>query len=244
MKIKLPFQYQFKINKQYKAVKKILPIGCDCHPAYMISKLELREQSLPFDWLDTKPVLALDYAYKNINNRFTDFLSNLKKNEVGKVFAQKYPEALFYHFDDLIENKELQNKINQRIANFLKLYDSKPCYFLHTLTSNCITTPENIEYVKQSIINFTTILKKNDQLILYLRFDESLEENNKNAKLLQEFITSLPQVRLVFYIRCKDKFGIWGDEKQYQKLIKELGVKTKLKGLKFSIKKLKPHNIR
>ncbi len=63
MKINLPFQYQLKLNKHYKLVKEILPIGCDCHPAYMLSKLELRKESLPFDWLDTKPHLALNFAF-------------------------------------------------------------------------------------------------------------------------------------------------------------------------------------
>lgn len=238
MKIKLPLRYQFKINKQYKAVKKILPIGCDCHPAYMISKLELREESLPFDWLDTKPLMALNYAFQNINDGFTYFLKNLKKSETGKVFAEKYPEALFYHFDDLIENKKFQNKIEQRVGRFLKLYNTKPCYFLHTLTSNCIDTEENIEIIKQSIINFKSLLKNNDELIIYLRFDESFDENKEMAKLLQEFIGCLTQVRLVKYIRFKDEFGIWGNESQYQKLICELGIRKRFYGFKIKIEKL------
>lgn len=238
MKIKLPLRYQFKINKQYKAVKKILPIGCDCHPAYMISKLELREESLPFDWLDTKPLMALNYAFQNINDGFTYFLKNLKKSETGKVFAEKYPEALFYHFDDLIENKKFQNKIEQRVGRFLKLYNTKPCYFLHTLTSNCIDTEENIEIIKQSINNFKSLLKNNDELIIYLRFDESFDENKEMAKLLQEFIGCFAQVRLVKYIRFKDEFGIWGNESQYQKLIFELGIRKRFCGFKIKIEKL------
>ena len=239
MKIKLPFHYQLKINKQYKTIKSILPIGCDCHPAYMLSKLELREESLPFDWLDTKPLLALNYAYQNINNRFTYFLKDLKKSEIGKVFADKYPEALFYHFDDLIENDKLQNKIKKRVDRFLKFYQTDECYFLHTLTSNSIETFDNVEYVKQSIINFKSLLKNNDELIIYLRFDESFDENKENAILLQEFTDSLSQVRLIKYIRFKDKFGIWGDESQYKILIKELGIRTRFSGLKINIEKLK-----
>lgn len=239
MKIKLPFHYQIKISKQYKTIKSILPIGCDCHPAYMVSKLELRQESLPFDWLDTKPLLALNYAYQNINNRFTYFLKDLKKSEIGKVFADKYPEALFYHFDDLIENDKLQNKIKIRVDRFLKFYQTDECYFLHTLTSNSIETFDNVEYVKQSIINFKSLLKNNDELIIYLRFDESFEEHKENAQLLQDFADSLSQVRLIKYLRFKDKFGIWGDESQYKKLMNELGIKTKFSGLKINIEKLK-----
>lgn len=239
MKIKLPFHYQLKINKQYKPLKSILPIGCDCHPAYMISKLELRNESLPFDWLDTKPSLALYYAFINIKDNFSDFLIDLKKNEKGKVFAEKYPEALFYHFDDLIENVQLQNKIRQRIARFLELRSSKSCYYLHTLPSSGIATTENLEFVKESIVNFQSLLKNNDELIIYLRFDESFEEHKEKAQLLQDFADSLSQVRLIKYLRFKDKFGIWGDESQYKKLMHELGIKTKFSGLKINIEKLK-----
>ena len=146
MKIKLPFNYQLKIKKNYRSLKNIMPIGSDCHPAYMVSKLELRKESLPFDWLDTKPLHALSYAQKNITERFSFFLKDLKKNEAEKVFADKYPHALFYHFDDLIDNKQLQNKIEQRINRFLKLYDSDACYFLHTLTSSCIQSSEDLDY--------------------------------------------------------------------------------------------------
>lgn len=160
MKIKLPFQYQLKISKQYKAIKSILPIGCDCHPAYMVSKLELREESLPFDWLDTSPSRALNYAFVNIKNHFSDFLIDLRITEKGKVYANEFPEALFYHFDDLIENEQLQNKIRQRIARFLELRSSKSCYYLHTLPSIGIVTNENLEFVKQSISNFKSLLKK------------------------------------------------------------------------------------
>lgn len=239
MKIKLPFHYQLKVNKQYKAIKKILPIGCDCHPAYMLSKLELREESLPFDWLDTKPLLALNYAHQNINDCFAYFLEDIRKSEIGKVFAAKYPEALFYHFDDLTENKKLQDKIRKRVDRFLKLYQTDDCYFLHTLTSSCIEKADNIEFVKQSISKFKTLLKNNDELIIYLRFDESFEENIENTELLQEFTDSLPQVRLIKYIRFKSKFGIWGDETQYKSLLKELGIKTRFRSLKFNIEKLK-----
>lgn len=239
MKIKLPFHYQLKINKQYKPLKSILPIGCDCHPAYMISKLELRNESLPLDWLDTKPSLALYYAFINIKDNFSDFLIDLKKNEKGKVFAEKYPEALFYHFDDLIENVQLQNKIRQRIARFLELRSSKSCYYLHTLPSSGIATTENLEFVKESIVNFQSLLKNNDELIIYLRFDESFEEHKEKAELLQDFADSLSQVRLIKYLRFKDKFGIWGDESQYKKLMHELGIKTKFSGLKINIEKLK-----
>ena len=145
-----------------------MPIGCDCHPAYMLSKLELRNKSLPFDWLDTKPHLALRYAYETIKTEFQFFLTDLTKNEEGKVFSQKHPEALFYHFDDLIENKILQNKIQERSQRFLKVYKKQPCYFVHTLTSQTIANKEDLELSIAAITQFKILLKPNDELLLYL----------------------------------------------------------------------------
>ena len=228
MKINLPFQYQLKINKQYKPVKALLPIGCDCHPAYMLSKLELRKESLPFDWLDTKPHLALNFAFETIQSEFRFFLNDLDKNEQGKVFSQKHPEALFYHFDDLIENKDFQKKIEERTQRFLKLYKNKACYFLHTVTSQAIETESDLQFVIQSIDKFSSILKPNDELLIYLRFDESINENSQNAQLLENAIQSYPQVKMISYVRHKEKFGIWGDETYYKKLVNNIGIHTKI----------------
>ena len=103
MKIKLPFHYQLKINKQYKPLKSILPIGCDCHPAYMISKLELRNESLPFDWLDTKPSLALHYAFINVkDNAFLD----------PTIIPDGDPVAKFTYQGQTYNNVPRENLIN------------------------------------------------------------------------------------------------------------------------------------
>jgi hypothetical protein len=239
MKINLPFQYQLKMNKQYKPVKALLPIGCDCHPAYMLSKLELRKESLPFDWLDTKPHLALNFAFETIQSEFHFFLSDLDKNEQGKVFSQKHPEALFYHFDDLIENQDFQKKIKERTQRFLKLYKNKACYFLHTVTSQAIKEESDLQFVIQSIDNFSSILKPNDELLIYLRFDESLNENRYHAQLLEKAIQSYPQVKMISYVRQKEEFGIWGDETYYKKLVNDIGIQTKIGLPKITLNKKK-----
>lgn len=239
MKINLPFQYQLQMNKQYKPVKALLPIGCDCHPAYMLSKLELRKESLPFDWLDTKSHLALNFAFETIQSEFHFFLSDLDKNEQGKVFSQKHPEALFYHFDDLIENKDFQKKIKERNQRFLKLYKNKACYFLHTVTSQAIEEESNLQFVIQSINKFSSILKPNDELLIYLRFDESLTENSHHAQLLEKAIQSYSQVKMISYVRKKEVFGIWGDETYYKKLVNDIGIQTKIGFPKISLNRKK-----
>ena len=216
--------YKLRISNRYHAKKSVMPIGCDCHPAYMLNKMELRKESLPFDWLDTKPSGALLYAFENIRDSFSSFIKDLKVNEQQKVFASTYPDALFYHFDDLIINKSLQKKIQQRCQNFLKIYNNKACYFIHNTTSLNFDNPEKVTSFVFSVQQFKTILKPTDELLVYLRYDESLYENQHYCETVMDSVNKLSNCRMIGYVREKEKFGIWGNETVYTKLLDDLGV--------------------
>ena len=237
MKINLPFQFQLKINRQYKSVKKLMPIGCDCFPAYMLSKLELRKESLPFDWLDTKSHLALNFAAETIQSNFDFFLDNLDKNNEGKVYSRKHPEALFYHFDDLIENVDFQLKLKERSNSFIETYKNKPCYFVHVITSLSIEQKNDLDFIIESISKFMHLLKSTDELLICLRFDESLDENSKHAEILENAVKIYSQVKIVSFVRQKNRFGIWGDETKYKQLIENLGIQITKSFPKISIAK-------
>lgn len=228
MKLRV-FKYVLKISRRFKSAKAIIPIGCDCHPAYMLNKAKLRKESLPFDWLDTEPRLALQYAFENIRDGFEFFTGNLEKNENGKVYANKYPEALFYHFDDLNTNHILQEKINLRINKLLNVIKSKPCYFIHNTKSNAFKTEGHVKDFVRSITNFITLLKPQDELLIYLRYDETLDENKLNCELLLSLVEPLESCKITPYIRYEKENGIWGDETKYNALIKSLGINLKNK---------------
>lgn len=55
----------------------LVPIGCDCHPAYVLQTLHLRHAAYPFDWLDTSSEAALQYVEDNLRSRFAWFLHGL-----------------------------------------------------------------------------------------------------------------------------------------------------------------------
>lgn len=236
MKLRL-FTYTIKISKQFKSTKAIIPIGCDCHPAYMLDKLKLRQKSLPFDWLDTEPLLAVKYAFENINNNFEFFAKNLKTNKEGKVFASKYPEALFYHFDDLITNTTLQKKVDVRIKRLLSIVRLTPCYYIHNTKSNAFKTEQEVDSFVKTISSFTTLLKPKDELLIYLRYDETLEENQLNCELLIRSIQPIKSCKIITYIKHEKKYGIWGDETKYKALIKTLGIHIKWKFPKIELLK-------
>ncbi|AUC84426.1 hypothetical protein CW731_03530 [Polaribacter sp. ALD11] len=229
MKIKLKITkkhcYDIILNKRWKSLKTIIPIGCDCHPAHMLEILNLRKQSLPFDWLDTEPIYSIKYAYENIVNKFNFFLRDLKEDNEGKVFSNKFKYSIFYHYDDLIINKKLQVKIQNRCINFIKLIKTKPIYFLNTVTSESINSNEKVKFFLNSVLEFQNILKRKDILIIYLRYDETQDENKLFCdKLIDELEFFDKNIRIIKYIREKKLFGIWGDEKKYTAFIRKIGI--------------------
>ncbi|MEN3322523.1 DUF1796 family putative cysteine peptidase [Mariniflexile soesokkakense] len=235
-------QFGVKINKQYGSNKAIIPIGCDCHPAYVLYKTKLRDESLPFDWLDIEPLLAMQYVYEMLRDSFRFFLADLSKNEEGKVYSKKYPEALFYHFDDLQTNIQFQNKIKLRINRLVHKTKYRPCCFLHNTTSEVFKTEKSVVDYMISVKNFITLLKPNDELLIYLRYDESLDENKQQCELLLNSIKPLKQCTIVSYIRKKAEFGLWGDENKYKTLINDLGIKYTLKFPKIEFFKIQINN--
>ena len=247
MKIKLKITkkhgYTLNISKRYKSIKTIVPIGCDCHPAYMLKALNLRKQSLPFDWLDTQSEYGIKYAHENINNQFKFFLSELKKNNEGKVYSNNYKYAVFYHYDDLITNKKLQLKIKERCIKLIELIKNKPIYFLNTVTSESINSNEKINIFLNSIITFKNILKRKDFLIIYLRYDETHDENKIFCdKLIDKLEMFHKNIKIIKYVREKELFGIWGDEKKYLKLIKKMGITIYPIFPKVTVNKIKHKN--
>lgn len=233
------FVYKLRISNQYHTKKSVIPIGCDCHPAYMLTKMELRKQSLPFDWLDTKTTVALQYAFENISNSFQFFMHELAVNDQQKVFASSYPDALFYHFDDLITNKALREKIHQRCEKLLEIYKSKNCYFVHNTTSVNFDSKTKVEDFIHSVQKFITLLKPKDELSIYLRFDESVSENQEYCEAVIKRVNKLPNCRMITYVREREKFGIWGDETKYEKLLNDLGIVRSIGWPKFRIIKKK-----
>lgn len=227
MKIKLPFQYLIKINRRYKPKKVILPIGYDCHPAYLLNSRTLRKHSLPFDWLLTTPYLALDYAYTNIKDNFKHFLDGLQKNQEGKVYAEKFPEAVFYHYDDLLTNSNLTFKLKERSNRFLKLFNNEVVCFLFVIPIVELNSDERLGLYKRSIIRFLKLLKTDDELLIYVRFENSLQENEVFYLKFIEEVRELHKLRIATLLLESQQYGLWGNERSYYDLLNALGVQQK-----------------
>lgn len=213
---------------KYTYNKIIVPIGCDCHPAYVLKKLDLRYTSLPFDWLNIEPKVGLSYVTDNIKNDFKYFISDLKINDDGYIVSSHYECAEFYHEKDLIENTNHQLKMKRRVDRFNEIIKNDIAY-LHMIPMKTLTNQDVVNEILENIIEFQAILKPSDTLSVYIRSDDKKHQNEAMYESLMNKSRGLNQVTVAKYIRNKDKYGQWGNEDKYNNLLTKVGIKLSKK---------------
>lgn len=222
------------IEKNYKCLRTIIPIGNDCHPAYTLQTLFLRNSSLPFDWLNIDPINSLDYVNKNLQNLFIDFLVKPYKNERGYFVSTKFPDTEFMHENELNTKKTIE-KFNRRIFRLLQIVKSEKVIYLHNFPVNSIKSEIQINEYIQNLKNFLNNITLDSTLHVYLRFDEHEKENND---LVNKLIVELDKLQVCYckYVRELNSFGVWGDKRKYPKLYKSLKIDIKITFPKIYIK--------
>lgn len=216
------------IERAYVCESPVISLGCDCHPAYVIRSLNLSRHGFPFDWMNTTPVKGIEFINKNIRDGFALFLADLCKNQSGYVVSGQFEAAEFMHYPELIENPETRNKLLCRSQRFLDYYNNRDCLFLFNVTSEGLEERDDALRFIESVKEFQAAANGRHKLLVYIRYDETFQENQNNCNLVEEGLGSLPNTRIAKYIRQKSIHGTWGDEKQYPKLLKSLGVKLRL----------------
>lgn len=224
------------IDKQYSASRLIVPIGCDCHPAYCLQKLHIRQHSFPFDWLNTAPVKAISYVAENIKNRFSHFLENLTHNEAGHLVSASYPFAEFIHEKELNVNQIAQQKFIRRQKRFLNALANQPVDLLFNIPVSEIKDLKDVDYFYQSVADLTIDIKSNDRICIYLRYDENLSENAALAEALLNQLLKLEKVSTTKYCRNLKRYGIWGNPDEYPQLLRSLEITLEKKFPKIYIK--------
>lgn len=215
------------VERRYKCNKEIIPLGCDCHPAHTLQKLNIRKTSLPFDWLNNDPIKSLLFVRENIETNFRDFLANLFRNARGHIVSEKYPYAEFMHEKNLVENKSDRDKFIRRIERFQHFLE-KEVYFLYNITSESLESEKNVYEFYNSVLEFSSLIRPKQTLCIYIRYDESLNENKIHCDKLLELLKEVKSVQTVNYIRNIKKEGLWGNPKFYLSLYSSLGIKVHL----------------
>jgi hypothetical protein len=215
------------IERRFKAQHTIIPLGCDCHPAYCLQKLHIRTQSFPFDWLNTSASKGILYVNNNIRVGFKHFLEDLTVNDHGNVISAHYPYAEFIHEKDLATNLNNQLKFTRRTERFQKALQRETVSFLYNIPVAQIINEVEAEELVTSVTTFVAQLKKSHHLHIYLRYDESENENADLANTLSTALQNIKGVTVVKYVRQLNRYGIWGNKNQYPDLFKKLGIPIK-----------------
>jgi hypothetical protein len=95
----------------------LVSLGCRCHPAWWMRKLNIRVLSLPFDWLLSPPHVGLDYALQLHTNGFDGWLDGLAPSALGHPVAARYPQVELFHHDALLSpDADVRDAERRRMA--------------------------------------------------------------------------------------------------------------------------------
>jgi len=222
-------KWKFFIRSGYRPRNSIIPIGCDCHAAYFIKSMKAKKCALPFDWMNISPLLGLKYVQENIDHNFEYFLHHLVRNKRNLVVSKMYNFAEFTHSPTTIFGAESVNRMNNKVKSFKKLTSSVSCSYLYSVPSASLSTRSDVEMFYETVVSFHKVLKPKDSLHLYIRYDEDFNENRLTCELLLQKLSRLSFVATARFIRPKSKFGIWGDEKKFNTLFRDLRLNSSSK---------------
>ena len=208
-----------------------ISLGPNCHPAGNLKNLNLRKQSLPFDWLLCNGNRRFEYINNLINTNFSNFTTNLIYNHRGKVISKDYEYVEFFHYDLIKnftigrpedDNKNLVDVMNKRGKRFMDIISNENnevaflCMLHHTnLIKNGLI---NNHKLYQDMINFDTNLniKCNFKVLVYLYND-----NEDYNLTLPDELENLNNFIFDKYIRNQNVCRIYGDVKDFKQLLEK-----------------------
>jgi Putative papain-like cysteine peptidase (DUF1796) len=215
------------VQKRYHTKTPVIPLGSDCQPAHILTTLNLRQASYPFDWLSTRSTVGLTYVNSNIKLKFERFLEEPRRNRRGHVFAEPYRATEFIHYGDLIENPETREMLSRRGRRFLDLFYSRGCSFLYAVLSRGLASPEDVKTFVESVDAFHKLARGRHKLLVYIRYDESTSENGPQCDEVYRALSEREHTRVVRYVRQRKTHGRWGDEREYVPLLTSLGLQLR-----------------
>ena len=200
------------IKKHYFCKDSIISIGSDCHPAYLLSQLHIRKNSLPFDWLATEPLNGLSYVEDNLKNDFRYFVNDLILNEKGNVIAPNYPSAEFLHDGGLEDSALIQEKYSRRVNRFKNIVKTQVIHYLYNIPSSCLETVVDIQIVYDSVINFLKIIKKINNVSVKNKIIKQIEKILENPEVGKHMRYSRKGTREVYISPYRLVYAYLADE--------------------------------
>ena len=212
------------IYSRFYSKENIIPIGSDCHSAYILNALNIRKQSLVFDWLFSDSRLGIKYVNDNIKSEFKFFLNDLKLNFRDHIVSEFFPDTEFFHEKNLIQSQQDRNRLHQRAMRFLKAINETNATFLYVINPIHFNNTEDVEIFIKSINKLFSTTQGKHKLKVFLKCKENELHNTLNDEIIRK-CNSIKNVKACKYYIDTEKFGQWGNPKDYFPLLKKLEVK-------------------
>ena len=208
-------------------------LGCDCHPAHVLSTLGLRQEAYPFDWLDTDSSVALKYVEQNIRESFQSFVLNIAHASDDNIpYASNFPQSRFLHHQDISTNVAVQSSFQRRGIRFMNTFrDATPLTPL-ILLHNVKSTHVSDDFIR-SVHSLDTFIQQHDsvgkvgcpvRLWIYIRYDEPSDIINESEACVCLANGSFGITTVIRYCRHQSTYGIWGNPMNYRLLLEEFVV--------------------
>ena len=211
-------------ERMYESDKVIVPIGGDCHPAYLLKMMHLRECSLPFDWLGIQPETTFAYVLDCIQTKFSKTFSDMDFNEKRQVISRNYPTTKFNHEACVVHNKYVVDMFKSKGKLFNELIEKYDVYYLCNIKVTPFKDKEMADKFVWDIVTFTEFMKEKDSLHIYFTSDSDENENYDLREYLLSKIRQIEKVKVIYYYKNMDKYGLWGDIRYYPTILKQLGI--------------------
>ncbi|ADX68724.1 DUF1796 family putative cysteine peptidase [Weeksella virosa] len=214
------------IYNRFYCQKNIIPIGSDCHAAYILNALNLRKQSIVFDWLFCNSKKGVEYVNKMIETNFSDFLCNLTKNERQHIISENYPYVEFFHEKNLIDSSTDRNKMSKRGKRFLEAIEKESCILLYVANYEFFKKESDTDYFIETLHQLNILTKNAHSIKIFIKCNQ----NVNNFEQINYFVNScneLKNVKAVKYFLDTQKYGAWGNVKDYIPLLTALEIPVK-----------------
>lgn len=217
------FEKKIYVNTHFVTKDIIVPIGSDCHSAHILNALKFRKFSLIFDWLYTDSRFGIQYVNDNIKTNFESFLENLTYNQRNHIISENYPFTEFFHEKELITSIDNQEKLKKRALRFLEIIKNKNVSFLYVINPEHFLDLKDVEKFIKTLVELNTLTSQKHKIKIFIKFKNNLKSNFVIDALIEQS-NNIDNVTTVKYHLDTEKYGQWGNSKDYYRLFKNLNI--------------------
>ncbi len=190
--------------------KEIIPLGCNCHPAYWLKKCNLQPFAYPFDLLCSPAHAGIQYCVDNLSNNFSLCLESLTRNETGHCVSTNYPDTLLFHHQALLSahprlKLDEHQKLQRRIERFKNTINTQEIIFLYCYSiEDQLVQESSLNFFEASVKELLATVK-NSKLLVYFM------EDNADSGFNWEPKSFIPRLSVMKYIRNTNVHEVWGE---------------------------------